>query len=174
MNIQASIKMTKIIGSILVLGAFLVITGCAKKGSSSSEYADAGGVGDNVRFYGSNISPEEERQLLGRKTYYFGYDQFDLSECDVLSVYAHAKRICSNGKIRVRIEGHTDERGSREYNVALGEKRANAVANLLLLKGVHQNQICVVSYGKEKAAVFGNDESSWSKNRRAVIVYEVE
>ena len=72
------------------------------------------------------------------------------------------------------MEGHTDNRGSREYNIALGERRANAVANILLLKGAGQDQISVVSYGKEKPAVSGDNESAWSQNRRAVIVYEMD
>jgi peptidoglycan-associated lipoprotein len=163
--------------AVIVGSAILGLGGCAKKGGGSGEYADGEGVNgasDNIRFYGSSMSPEQEKQLLGTKTYYFGYDRFDLSDSDLMSVYAHAKRICSRGRIRVRIEGHTDERGSREYNVALGERRAKAIANILMLKGVGQDQISVVSYGKEKPAAFGSDEAAWSKNRRAVIVYEVE
>jgi peptidoglycan-associated lipoprotein len=132
------------------------------------------GVGDTMRFYGSDVSPAEEKALLAKRTYYFSYDGFDVNDEDTLSVYAHAKRLINGKRAHVRVEGHTDERGSREYNVALGERRANAVANILMLKGVPQDQISVVSYGKEKPAVAGHDESAWSQNRRAVIIYEVE
>jgi peptidoglycan-associated lipoprotein len=135
---------------------------------------DVVGVNDTVRFYGSDVSPADEKDLLAKRTYYFGYDGFDVSDEDTLSIYAHAKRLLNGKRAHVRVEGHTDERGSREYNVALGERRANAVANILMLKGVPQDQISVVSYGKEKPAVAGHSESSWSQNRRVVIIYEVE
>ncbi len=164
----------------LVVLSFLLLglIGCgAKKGSSNNGYdadGDVVGVQDTVRFYGSNVSPADEKELLAKRTYYFPYDGFEVSDEDTLSVYAHAKRLLNGKRVHVRVEGHTDERGSREYNIALGERRANAVANILMLKGVPQDQISVVSYGKEKPAVAGHGESSWSQNRRVVIIYEVE
>ncbi len=159
--------------AIVVMGAILGLVACggASKRKSGSEVI---GVGDNVQFFGTNLSPEQEKELLAQRTYYFGYDSNEVSENDTLSVYVHAKRLMNSPNMHVRVEGHTDERGSREYNVALGERRANAIANILMLKGVAQNQISVVSYGKEKPALAGHDESSWSQNRRVVIVYEVE
>lgn len=164
--------------AIVLLPLMFGLGGCAKKGKlgNGAGYADGSdiGVGDSVRFYGSNLSPEQERELLARNIYYFGLDRYDLSEEDTMSVYAHAKKIILNRSARVRIEGHTDERGSREYNVALGERRAKAIANILMLKGVPQEQITVVSYGKEKPAISGHDEAAWGQNRRGVIVYEVE
>ena len=75
---------------------------------------------------------------------------------------------------QVRVEGHTDERGSREYNVTLGERRAQTIAKFLIMKGVNPAQVHVVSYGKEKPADLGHDEAAWANNRRAVIVYEAE
>lgn len=164
MNKITLVLMTIVLG----LGA----TGCAKKtGSAANGGADAGGVGDSMRFYGSNVSPETERQWLAKDTYYFGYDQYELSEEDTMSIYAHARKMAANGG-HVRIEGHTDERGSREYNVALGDRRAKTIANLLMLKGVNQNQISLVSYGKEKPEHMGHDEASWTQNRRGNIAYE--
>lgn len=154
----------------LILGAGL--NGCAKKTNSSNTDMAQAGVGDSVRFYGTNMSPEDERQWLSKNIYYFDYDSYDISEQDMVSLASHAKRLAGNANARIRLEGHTDERGSREYNIALGERRAKAVANLLMLKGVSPNQISVVSYGKEKPANFGHDESSWSQNRRGVIMYE--
>lgn len=160
--------------TVALLGLLISLSACSKRGGNGGEVDEAGGVGDNMRFFGTNLSPEEERALASQRTYYFGYDRFDLEEKDIQSIHAHAKRAVNSPNARIRVEGHTDERGSREYNVALGERRANAVANLLMLKGVGQHQISVVSYGKEKPDVAGHDESTWSKNRRAVIVYEVE
>lgn len=165
----------KVFSSVFLLFLLLGLVGCAgKKGSQYGADGELVGVGDTVRFYGSDVSPEHERALLAKRTYYFGYDGFDVGDEDTLSIYSHAKRLLNGKRTHVRVEGHTDNRGSREYNVALGERRANAVANILMLKGVPQDQISVVSYGKEKPAVAGDGESAWSQNRRAVIIYEVE
>lgn len=166
---------TKVLQSIVLMVAVLGLAGCgSKRGAMGGQGEEGMGVGDTVRFYGSDISPERERELLNKRTYYFGYDSNDLNDEDTLAVYAQAKRLITTPRTRVRVEGHTDMRGSREYNVALGERRANAIANLLMLKGVPQEQITVVSYGKEKPAISGHTESAWAQNRRAVIVYEVE
>lgn len=162
------------ISKILLLGfAILGLMACAKhkKGGEGEEFV---GVGDSMTFYGSELSPEQERALLAKDTYYFDYDSNELNEQDTLSVYAHAKKMMQNPRARARIEGHTDERGSREYNVALGDRRAKAISNLLMLKGVGQHQISIVSYGKEKPAVSGQHESAWSQNRRGMIVYETQ
>jgi peptidoglycan-associated lipoprotein len=72
----------------------------------------------------------------------------------------------------MRIDGHTDERGSREYNIGLGERRANAVRNVMVLKGVSEDRIVTVSYGKEKPIALGHAEESWQQNRRAEFAYE--
>lgn len=170
---KCSLKIKLIIKGFLLGCLILGLMGCATK-KKAGEGDDMVGVGDSVAFYGTELTPEQERELLAKNTYYFGYDSFDLNEQDVLSVYAHAKKIMSKPRAKIRVEGHTDERGSREYNVALGERRAKAVASLLMMKGVNQNQISVVSYGKEKPAVSGHDDSSWAQNRRAVVIYEVE
>lgn len=162
------------LAAVAVMMVGLVACSSKRNKSSDEEMMAAGGVGDNMRFYGMGMSPEQERELLTKKTYYFGYDSFEVNDADTMSVYAHAKKLANNPNAKIRVEGHTDQRGSREYNVALGERRANAVANILMLKGVGQNQVSVVSYGKEKPAAMGNEESAWSQNRRAVIVYEAE
>jgi len=161
-----------VIKTAVILALSVSLLACAnKKGGRSGEMY---GVGDNVQFYGTDLSPQQEKDLLAKRTYYFGYDRFEVSEDDTLSIYAHAKRLITSPRAKMRVEGHTDNRGSREYNIALGERRANAVANILLLKGAAQDQISVVSYGKEKPAVSGDNESAWSQNRRAVIVYEMD
>lgn len=165
-------QITTIISTtVLTAGLVLSLGGCAKKGQIGS-LSDSG-VGDSMRFYGTEVSAEQKREWLSKNTYLFGYDRFDLSDEDMMSVYAHAEDLITHPKKRVRVEGHTDERGSREYNIALGERRAKAVANILMLKGVPQHQISVVSYGKERPAVMGHGESAWAQNRRAVIICEV-
>jgi peptidoglycan-associated lipoprotein len=85
----------------------------------------------------------------------------------------HGNFIAANGEVEVRLEGHTDERGSREYNIALGDRRAQSVRRVLLFQGASTDQIDTVSYGEEKPAVEGHDEAAWSKNRRVELVYKV-
>ncbi len=160
---------------LLVLLAAFSLTACAHKGSSSrSTDGMISGVGDNLQFYGSALSPEQEKELLTHRVFYFDYDKYEVRDEDAQAVYAHAKQLILAGRKHVRVEGHTDKRGSGEYNIALGERRARAVAELLMLKGVPQSQISIVSYGKEKPAVAGDDESAFAQNRRVVLVYEME
>ncbi len=86
-------------------------------------------------------------------------------------IAAHGRFLAGNATVRVRLEGHTDERGSREYNIGLGERRAQTVKRALMLQGVQEAQIATVSYGEERPAAAGSDENAWSKNRRVEIVY---
>jgi peptidoglycan-associated lipoprotein len=102
---------------------------------------------------------------------YFDYDSSDLKPESNAIVTAHAKYLASNGSLKVRLEGNTDERGTREYNIALGERRAQAVRRALLLQGVTEGQITTLSYGEERPAVQGSDESAYAKNRRVEFGY---
>ena len=163
----------RIIKALLVFMMVSLLCACGTKGAKGAGNHFLGAE-DNMRFYGTDLSPEQEQALLNQRVYYFDYDRYDLKEEDVQGVYAHAKRLINTDRKRVRVEGHTDERGSREYNIALGERRARAVADMLMAKGVPQAQISVVSYGKEKPAMQGHDEAAWAQNRRVVLVYEVE
>ena len=98
----------------------------------------------------------------------FSYDNYNIDAMGSKKIRELANIIKSN-ELSVRVEGHCDERGTREYNLALGEKRANSVAELLVINGVSRAQINTVSYGEEKPTSQGSNESSWSENRRAVI-----
>src|SRR5579872_1290821 len=102
--------------SALAIG-LLGLVGCGKKKGADGQ--DQMNVGDSMQFYGTNLTPEQERELLAKNVYYFALDSYEVSEEDMMSIYAHAKKIICNNRCRVRVEGHTDERGSREYNVAL-------------------------------------------------------
>jgi peptidoglycan-associated lipoprotein len=102
---------------------------------------------------------------------YFDYDSYTIKPEFQALLDANARYIKADAKRKVVIEGHTDERGGREYNLALGQRRAEAVRRALKLLGVADSQIEAVSFGKEKPAVPGNDEAAWSKNRRAEIAY---
>ena len=102
---------------------------------------------------------------------YFDFDRSDIRPEFAPVISAHARHLAAFGAARVRLEGHTDERGSREYNIALGERRAQAVRRALLLQGGADGQLVTVSYGEERAAVEGSDEAAYEKNRRVEIVY---
>ena len=105
------------------------------------------------------------------KIIYFDFDGSDIKPEFVEVISAHARVISGNATIKVRLEGHTDERGSREYNIGLGERRAQAVRRALLLQGVAEAQVTTVSYGEERPAVTGHTEDAWAKNRRVEIIY---
>ena len=102
---------------------------------------------------------------------YFDFDSYVVKDEFRSTVEANAKVLSADRKKKVTIEGHTDERGGREYNLALGQKRAEAVAKSLALLGAADAQIEAVSFGKERPAVQGSDEAAWAKNRRAELVY---
>jgi peptidoglycan-associated lipoprotein len=113
-------------------------------------------------------STYSESSLASSSTVYFSYDNYNINSTGSEKIKSLASIVKENG-LNVRVEGHCDERGTREYNLALGEKRANAIAELLIINGVSSNNITIVSYGEEKPASRGSNEKSWSKNRRALI-----
>lgn len=166
---------------ILMVAAALTSAGCASKkpmagpssatevgaGSSgaSSDAANAGNAGSEDEAPGPQVG------LLAKRVIYFDFDSSDIKGEGNDIVAAHAKYLASHGGTRVRLEGNTDARGSREYNIGLGERRAQAVRRALLLQGVTEAQLSTVSYGAERPAVAGNDDAAWAKNRRVEIVY---
>jgi len=105
------------------------------------------------------------------RSVYFAYDRSELNDHDARLIERHGNFLATAPTVFVRIEGNCDERGGREYNLALGQRRADAVASRLKLMGARQAQMETVSYGKEKPRAMGHDESAWSQNRRADIVY---
>lgn len=108
--------------------------------------------------------------LQSKNIVYFEYDSSEIRGDYLAVVAAHASYLTKYPTARVRLEGHTDERGSREYNIGLGERRAQTVRKALLLQGVTEGQITTVSYGEERPAVEGSDESAYAKNRRVELV----
>ncbi|MBK6594712.1 MAG: peptidoglycan-associated lipoprotein Pal [Burkholderiales bacterium] len=115
---------------------------------------------------------DDATSVLGGRSVYFDYDSAAAPPSSTWLLAAHAKYLRSSASARVRLEGHTDERGGSEYNLALGQKRADAVRQALRLSGVADGQMESVSYGKEKPAAAGHDEAAWSKNRRVDIFYQ--
>jgi peptidoglycan-associated lipoprotein len=109
-------------------------------------------------------------QMMGQDTVYFDTDRFNIDSADQAALAAQAQWLARYPGKRATIEGHADERGTREYNLALGERRANAAKNYLVTLGVDAGRLMTVSYGKERPVALGSDEESWAKNRRAVTV----
>ncbi|MDY0135819.1 MAG: OmpA family protein [Thiomicrospira sp.] len=100
---------------------------------------------------------------------YFGFDQFSIDEPSMMTLRYYADQMLNNPNLLVTLEGHTDERGSPSYNLALGEKRANAVAEVMMLYGVSRERITNISFGEEQPAQMGHDEAAWAKNRRVEL-----
>ena len=173
-------------------GATLVLTGCSTSNDGAADSAlvedptsdssisgmedGAVIVGDNYQSGndGLNLTAEQRAKLEALKqdsVIHFGFDSDAIPNTYVSMLQAHAQFLRDTPKVTVIIEGHTDERGTPEYNVALGERRARSVATYLMNLGVSASQLSIVSYGKEKPLVNGHDESAYSRNRRAVIAY---
>lgn len=168
--------------SFLVLGVVLgLLAGCSSNsggkentdndmGSDTTETTTSGVDNSGV----SSTDTEEDPMDAIRDVatvFYFEFDSAVLNAETRAALTAHASYINSDSSVMVRLEGHADERGSREYNMALGERRANAVRDFLAIRGVPRSKIEVVSYGEERPAVQGSDEYSWSQNRRVEIKY---
>lgn len=114
---------------------------------------------------------EDPSNPLSKRTVYFDFDSSEIKPADREVITAHAKYLGSHPQAKVVLEGHADERGTREYNIALGERRAKAVQKFMLLQGASQSQIDVISFGEERPVALGHDESAWSVNRRVEILY---
>lgn len=106
----------------------------------------------------------------GQNVIYFDTDRYNIDSADAAALQTQAQYLGQYRQIRITIEGHADERGTREYNLALGERRANAAKNYLVGLGVDANRISTVSYGKERPVALGSNEAAWAENRRAVSV----
>ncbi|MGB6604914.1 MAG: peptidoglycan-associated lipoprotein Pal [Steroidobacteraceae bacterium] len=166
---------------IVLMAAALAVSGCASKRPKPAPQSEAPAAGAGAEGAGANGAnaeggAEEETGgpmagLLATRTVYFDFDSAVIQGQGVALVAAHAKYLAANPGARVRLEGNTDERGSREYNIGLGERRAQSVRQAMLLQGVSDGQITTVSYGEERPAVMGHNEAAWAKNRRVDIVY---
>ena len=125
---------------------------------------------------GSKISPDQmlKTGVLAQRSIFYDLDQYDIKEQYKALVDAHARYLRDNPKAKMLIQGNTDERGSREYNVALGQKRSEGVKKMLMLLGAREDQVESVSLGEEKPRAEGHDEAAWSQNRRSDILYQGE
>lgn len=117
---------------------------------------------------------KETGSVLGKRSIYYDYDSYSIKEEYVPVIDAHSKLLMQHTDLKIAVQGNCDDRGSREYNLALGQRRADSVKRAMVLLGVGDKQIETVSFGAEKPVAFGQDEESWAKNRRSDIVYPGE
>jgi peptidoglycan-associated lipoprotein len=172
--------MRKSLVLLIVMMASMGLAACGKKAqkadvpatnTSENTGADSSGVGQaSANEEGAEAQGPMEG-TLAKRTIYFDFDSSEIRGEGTDIVAAHAKYLATRGGLKVRLEGHTDERGSREYNIGLGERRSQAVRRALLLQGATEGQLSTVSYGEERPAAAGSDEGAWTKNRRVEIVY---
>jgi peptidoglycan-associated lipoprotein len=169
--------------ALLVVTLAVTLNGCGSKpvkpapataptesnAGAQSESANAANAAGGAGNQDETAGPQAG--LLATRIVYFDFDSAVIQGAGVDVVAAHAKYLAANPQARVRLEGNTDERGSREYNIGLGDRRAQSVRRALLLQGVTEGQLTMVSYGEERPADPGHDEAAWAKNRRVEIVY---
>ncbi len=183
--------------TVLAMLPALMLLGCGTSGeveegtddgvSSSSSTSGQGssattsGVGSGGAASGESMGEKEPgfsgdplddpNSLLAKRVVYFDFDRSDIKSDFRAIIQAHAEYLANNSNVSVTLEGHADERGTREYNMALGERRANAVQRMLTLQGASASQIRVISYGEERPAALGHDEDSLALNRRVEFIY---
>ncbi|WP_367680258.1 peptidoglycan-associated lipoprotein Pal [Candidatus Fukatsuia anoeciicola] len=170
-------QINKILKGLMLALPILIITSCSsnKKIDSNQSTITSNSSMDNENI--NNLSFDEKaslqiQELKANHTVYFNLDKYDinLSSMDILN--KHANFLRDHRKFKVIIEGYADERGTPEYNIALGERRANAVSMYLQSNGVSADQTSIISYGKAKPIELGHNEEAYAKNRRAVLVYQ--
>lgn len=175
-------RLSKSVKGISLALAVAWLAGCSSSGTvteegsstgsnvGSGEGANTSGVGTGSGVSGSGLGTPVEVANL-QTVFYFDFDQSSLRSDSVADLEAHAQYLASNPSSSVRLEGHADERGTREYNIALGERRAKAIERFLAVNGVSSAQVETISYGEEKPAVMGSSEGSWAQNRRVELKY---
>jgi peptidoglycan-associated lipoprotein len=172
-------KLNKVLKSLLIALPVLTMAACSSTSSTDASDADTSGVAQEtvqVETVEQAVSPAEQlRQKLEalrqENTIYFDFDTATIRPEFIEVLQAHGAFLTANPSVRVTVEGHTDERGTPEYNIALGERRAVSVVQYLQNLGVSAGQISTVSYGEEKPADTSRGEAGFAKNRRAVLVY---
>jgi peptidoglycan-associated lipoprotein len=166
-------SLVKIAVVVVAASSMLLLTSCSKKPTA------AGSESDGSQTYGMNANGTDSDGFKvnslsapSNQTYYFGFNQSDFRPQDMKALLIQANYIASHANAHVRLEGNTDNRGSREYNIGLGWRRDQTVARVLEQQGVRANQIQMVSYGKENPAAPGDNEHAWALNRRVDFIYK--
>jgi peptidoglycan-associated lipoprotein len=160
----------------LVLGSLALLAGCPSTPPEQpppppAQTTDTSAVDNANATTDETATQGPSGELLSKRIVYFDYDSAEIRADSQSVVAAHARYLATAPAQKVRLEGHADERGSREYNIGLGERRGQAVRRALLLQGVAEVQLTTVSYGEERPAVAGSDEQAYAANRRVEIVY---
>jgi len=137
-------------------------TSASRTGVAAASQTDASALGDELN---------DPKSILAKRSVYYPLDISDVQDADKPVVQAHAKYLSTHAQRNVRLEGNCDERGSNEYNLALGQRRADGVKKMLELGGAKSAQLESVSYGEEKSVAMGHDEAAWAQNRRTDINY---
>lgn len=169
----------KLSRTLIAATAVIALAACSKKPPKQLPPApvdNSAGMGSQTGGTGTSTgtvrkgSQEDFMASVASDRIFFGLDQYDVDAQDQATLQSQAAWLQQNPSVRVTIEGHADERGTRDYNIALGERRANATKNYLASLGVAPSRMTTVSYGKERPAALGSDEAAWAQNRRAVTV----
>jgi peptidoglycan-associated lipoprotein len=170
--------MKNIISVTLIVATLALLAGCPSKPKeqpaqpqTSTSTSDTSGLDTSAVSSDDTAIQGPSGELLSQRIVFFDFDRADIRADSQSIVTAHAAFLAKSPNVKVRLEGHADERGSREYNIGLGERRAQAVRRALLLQGVAEAQLTTVSYGEERPASAGSDEQAYAQNRRVEIVY---
>lgn len=154
---------------VAVVASLFLLAACETSPDGSGSASGSGGGDPYSDYSGQPGSMQELAPNVGDRVF-FAYDSSVLTAQAEAVLQAQAKWLNDNADIKVTVEGHCDERGTREYNLALGERRANAAKDYLTSLGVSANRVTTISYGKERPAVVGSTDDAWSRNRRSVTV----
>jgi peptidoglycan-associated lipoprotein len=149
----------------------LAITGCATKSEKSDGSSADSMMADAGESFNLELNGTSDESTAGPlKTIFFDFNSSTLSDSGRTTLEENATFLKMTEAVDIQIEGHADERGGHQYNLALGERRARTVKDYMVALGVNESRISIISYGKEKPTSFGHDEESWSQNRRATFV----
>jgi peptidoglycan-associated lipoprotein len=170
--------MAKTTTSLLLAVALIGTAGCAKKRPpelppapvADGDLGAGAGTADTSDQYGSSALNEQFKREVMSDTVRFGLDQYDIDPEARRILDSQVQWLMARPATRITIEGHADERGTREYNLGLGDRRANAAKNYLAARGISPTRITTISYGKERPVALGSDEAAWAQNRRAVTI----
>ena len=177
MIMMKGVQMKNIVSTVVLLASLALFAGCSSKPKEvppppPAPTTDTSGVDNAGATAGdTDASMGPSGELLSKRIIYFDFDRADIRADSQSVVAAHAAYLAKNPSQKVRLEGHADERGSREYNIGLGERRGQTVRRALALQGVAETQLSTVSYGEERPAAAGSDEQAYALNRRVEIVY---
>ncbi len=179
-------ELNKLLKTLLVVAPIMALSACSSTDSATDASGSSSSIGGNGSAAGVGgvetgsvagvMSPEEQmrmkqEELRRENIIYFDFDRSEVSPLAADILLAHGNYLLENPSVSILIEGHSDERGTPEYNIALGERRAKAVAKYLQSMGVQPSQMSIVSYGEEKPQDLSRSDESFSRNRRAVLVY---